>query len=347
MEHKDNITVISNDENYRRILDQAKIVAGTDATVLIRGENGCGKEVLANYIHRNSERADKKMVIVNCAAIPEQLIESELFGYEEGTFTGAKKGGKIGKFELADGGTIFLDEIGDMPYSMQAKLLRVLQEGEIEKIGRQKGIPVDVRVIAATNQPLEQLIEEKKFRMDLFYRLNVISLTIPPLAQRKKDIVELTNQFLQTFNQKYHKELSIDGRIMETLLNYNWPGNVRELRNCIESSVIICNKDQITFRDLPQYLQDMKKEEVVNMEVPASPANEIARESDFTIKSDMCKVTDLQIEIRKYEKHLINIMIAYCNGDKALAAKHLNISTRSLYRKMNEAIAPVCMAVTA
>lgn len=171
------------------------MVASTDASVLIRGENGTGKEVICKIVQENSARRNQPFIKVNCAAIPEALIESELFGYEEGSFTGAKKGGRAGKFELAHGGTIFLDEIGDLPMAMQAKLLRVLQEGEIEKVGGQKSVPIDVRVIAATNQPLEQMIEDGTFRMDLYFRLNVISIEIPPLRKRGSDVILLANDF--------------------------------------------------------------------------------------------------------------------------------------------------------
>lgn len=358
------IAQISADEKYQEILKKAEIAARTDATILIRGENGSGKEVLANFIHGNSSRAHKKMVVVNCAAIPEQLIESELFGYEEGSFTGAKKGGKTGKFELADGGTLFLDEIGDMPYSMQAKLLRVLQEGEIEKIGRQKSIPVDVRVIAATNQPLEQLIEEKRFRMDLFYRLNVISFQIPSLCERKKDVTALSSRFLQMFNERYGKKLTLGREAEQALLQYRWPGNVRELRNCMESTVIVCRKEEIGISDLPEYLvqkiQKEKKEmsvqdseEIRNTECVMVPEQTVLSETApvpgmyKVCESEMSRITDLQEEIRKYEKHLIDRMISYCNGDKNLAAKRLNISRRSLYRKLTETEHPAPAAALA
>ena len=170
------LEIIGKSPSFLRSVSQALIVAKTEAPVLIKGENGAGKEVIAKAIHSNSERKDRPMIMVNCAAIPENLIESELFGYEEGSFTGAKSGGRMGKFELASGGTLFLDEIGDMPIAMQSKLLRVLQNGEIEKIGRQKNIPVDIRLIAATNQPLEKMIKEKKFRQDLYFRLNIVEI---------------------------------------------------------------------------------------------------------------------------------------------------------------------------
>lgn len=235
--------IATQDRNFLNLLSQAEIVAKTDVPVLICGESGVGKEVFANYIYQCSERKDKPFITVNCAAIPEDLMESELFGYEEGAFTGAAKGGRKGKFELADKGTIFLDEIGDMPLLMQSKLLRVLQQGEIEKIGRQKRIPVDVRVIAATNQSIKQMIHAKKFRQDLYFRINTISITIPALRERTGDIPLLANQFLNEFNRKYNKNVVFSKEIFDELLSYDWPGNVRELQNYVERSVILSNEN--------------------------------------------------------------------------------------------------------
>ena len=187
---------------YLDCVNKALKVAPTDTMVLLRGENGVGKEVISNIIKEKCARSNKPFVTVNCSAIPNSLIESELFGYEEGAFTGASKGGKMGKFQLADGGTLFLDEIGDMPYEMQAKLLRVLQEGEIERVGRQERIAVDVRVIAATNKNLEKMVSEEKFREDLYYRLNVVSIHIPPLRERGNDVLLLTDYFLKKYCEK-------------------------------------------------------------------------------------------------------------------------------------------------
>lgn len=320
------LSAISADPAYQEILSQAQIAAKTDATILIRGENGSGKEVLAKFIHENSARNKREMVVVNCAAIPEQLIESELFGYEDGSFTGAKKGGKPGKFQLADRGTIFLDEIGDMPFSMQSKLLRVLQEGELEKIGRQVKVPVNIRVIAATNQPLEQLIALQKFRQDLFYRLNVISFTIPPLRERKEDILMLSNRFLQMFNGKYGRNVTLSPEIFQLFLNYGWPGNVRELRNCIESLVIICAGNTAHRADLPQCLKQMR----------GTPLPEEDKDSLPAFGSDESLLGDLQEKLKNYEKHLIQTALSCCNGDKALAAEKLHISKRSLYRKLSD-----------
>ena len=231
--------IVTRDRAFQMIIQQAAVVAKTDVPLLIRGENGTGKDVLAHYLHQCSNRKDKPLIIVNCAAIPESLMESELFGYEGGAFTGADREGRKGKFELADGGTLFLDEIGDMPLLMQSKLLRVIQQGEIEKIGRQRNVPVNVRVIAATNQPLEEMIREKRFRQDLFFRLNTITLTIPPLRERTDDIVPLTNYFLDEYNRKYQKQVRFAPDTYQQLNSYTWPGNVRELKSYVERAVIL------------------------------------------------------------------------------------------------------------
>ena len=221
----------------------ARKAAKTDATTLILGESGTGKEICARAIHEASHRADKPFIPVNCGAIPPALFESELFGYEAGSFTGASKEGRAGKIEMADGGTIFLDEIGELPLDMQVKLLRVLQENRIYRIGDSFGREVDVRVIAATNQNVLEMMEEKKFRQDLFYRLNVIQLTMPPLRQRQEDIPILTQIFLEQFAKKYQVPIPvIPNRTMQILLSYSWPGNVRELKNMMERLIILCEK---------------------------------------------------------------------------------------------------------
>ncbi|WP_397538498.1 sigma-54 interaction domain-containing protein [Rummeliibacillus pycnus] len=215
-----------------------KSIAPVDTTVLILGETGVGKEVIANRIHSLSNRNGKPFVAVNCGAIPENLIESELFGFEDGSFSGARKGGKIGFFELANKGTIFLDEIGEIPVNLQVKLLRVLQEKRIKRIGGVEDIPIDMRIIAATNQNLEKKVKEKSFREDLYYRLNVVPINIPPLRERKEDIQALAFYYLQFFNEKYYKNIEIDELMLERLKKYSWPGNVRELQNIIERFVI-------------------------------------------------------------------------------------------------------------
>jgi len=237
-------------------LTVASKAARTDAAVLIRGESGTGKELVARAIHRGSSRNKKPFVGMNCAAIPSNLLESELFGYEKGSFTGAYKE-KRGKFEIASGGTIFLDEIGDMDKAMQAKLLRVLQEQEIERIGGIEPIKINVRVIAATNCPLEKMMEEGDFRRDLYYRLNVITVMLPPLRQRKGDIPLLVEHFSEKISQKYDlPNCTIKKSALTALEQYRFPGNVRELENIIERGMTLSNNEWITLDDLPSYLKD-------------------------------------------------------------------------------------------
>lgn len=311
------LQIVGQDAKYQKVLQQAITVASTDVPVLIRGENGTGKELFAKLLHNQSTRKNQPFITVNCAAIPETLIESELFGYEDGAFTGSKRGGKIGKFQLAENGTLFLDEIGDMPLSMQVKLLRVLQTGEIEKIGREKNISVNVRVIAATNQPLEEMIQEKRFRQDLYYRLNVVSLWIPPLRQRGNDILLLANHFLETFNRKHHRNLTFDKSAYHDLLSYSWPGNIRELENCIERSVIMGANSTITSADLHSQLYFNQDAMGANIE-----------------NSDIKVYADLQTELRQYEQKVIQETLKQCGGDKELAILKLGISKRSFYRKL-------------
>ena len=221
-----------------RVVTMAKVIAGGDSTILIRGETGTGKELFAKAIHAESARAGHNFIPINCAAIPDALLESELFGYEQGTFTGAAKGGKQGLFELANNGTIFLDEIADLPFSLQAKLLRVLQDGKLRRLGGAKEIPVNVRIIAATNRNLEGMIKNGDFREDLYYRLNVIPLLIPPLRSRPEDIPLLANLFLRRFSVRLRKQIStIHDAALYKLVQYHWPGNIRELENVVERAV--------------------------------------------------------------------------------------------------------------
>jgi len=239
--------IISKSRKFHKVLQQIEQVASTDATVLILGESGTGKELIARAIHNISLRSRKPLVKVNCAALPANLIESELFGHEKGAFTGALER-RIGRFELADGGTIFLDEIGELPTELQAKLLRVLQEGEFERLGSPRTIKVDVRVIAATNRHLEQAIEKKEFREDLYYRLNVFPVLCPPLRERKEDIPLLVKHFCQKHEGKIGKKIThIPAKVMTALEAYDWPGNIRELENIIERAVILSRKDSLEY----------------------------------------------------------------------------------------------------
>lgn len=229
----------------------ASKVSAYDTTVLITGESGTGKEVLAKFIHNESPRKEEAFIKVNCSAIPKNLFESELFGYMEGSFTGASKEGKPGMFELADGGTILLDEIGELPLSVQSKLLRVIQEREVLRIGAEKPTSIDVRILAATNRDLEKEIEEGNFREDLFFRLNVVPINMPPLRERPEDVIELIQFFLEKLNKKYNKIITIREEAINILKSYSWPGNVRELENLVEYLFIMSPTDEIDVEQLP------------------------------------------------------------------------------------------------
>jgi len=247
---KQRVNLIGKSIKMKELKELVSYVAKTEATILITGETGCGKEVVSKEIHDRSNRKNQPYIKVNCAAIPDSLIESELFGYEKGAFTGAQNKEKLGMFELANGGTILLDEIGEMPLTLQSKLLRVLQEKEIIRVGGVKSIKLDVRVIASTNQILSELIKSGKFREDLFYRLNVVPIKIPPLRERKDDISILSYTFLEKFNLKYGKEKSFDSMAISAFEQYDWPGNVRELQNVIERLLVVDDESHITYENI-------------------------------------------------------------------------------------------------
>jgi len=247
----------------REVFEMIDKVSASDASVLIRGESGTGKELVANAIHYNSLRAEGPFIKVNCAALPETLIESELFGHEKGAFTGATQR-RIGKFERANGGTLFLDEIGTLNLAAQAKILRVLQEKELERVGGDDTIKVDVRIITATNKPLEKALEKGKFREDLYYRLNIFPIYLPPLKERKTDILLLADYFLEKYRKKYKKDAKrITTPAIDMLMRYHWPGNVRELENCMERAVLICNNHVVHSYNLPPSLQTAESSETV------------------------------------------------------------------------------------
>lgn len=244
--------IVAEDHKTIEIIQLASRVAKVDTTILMLGETGAGKDQIAKHIHKVSKRSKKQFIKVNCGAVPASLIESEFFGYEKGAFTGANKEGKIGLFEMASGGTIFLDEVGELPMDMQVKLLRVLQEMEVVRIGGTKPIKIDVRVLAATNRDLEDMIKKKQFREDLYYRLNVVPLYIPPLRERKQDIMPLINFFLTQLNKKYAFNKIFAPDALNCMYEYNWPGNVRELKNIVERAVIMSEDDKIKRSDLPK-----------------------------------------------------------------------------------------------
>ncbi len=289
--------------------------ARTISTVLITGESGTGKEIFAHAIHNISPRRKGPFIKVNCAAVPETLLESELFGYSEGAFTGARKEGKPGKFELANHGTIFLDEIGDMSLSMQAKLLRVLQEKEVERVGSIHTTRVNVRVIAATNQDLHKLVAENKFREDLFYRLNVIILQLPPLRLRIDDVPVISTALLNRINQELGTRVSkISNEVIDCFCRYDWPGNIRELENALERAVNFCEGHTITLEHIPQHIRSGKVSESV------------VSNSDGTLETLM----------EQREKELIIATLKNFGGNKTRTAQALNIHRSVLYRKINK-----------
>jgi len=252
--------IVSEDESMLEILRIAKRVAKLDTTILILGETGVGKEEVSKFIHKKSKRSNKPFIKINCGAIPENLIESELFGYEKGAFSGAKREGKMGLFEVADGGTLFLDEVGELSFDMQVKLLRTLQEGEITRVGGVSPIKINVRIIAATNRNLDKMVDEKLFRKDLYYRLNVVPLAIPPLRERRQDIIPLIRYFLSQLNEKYSWNKAFSGDALDYLYDYDWPGNVRELKNIIERAVVMTNENSITSYHLSKIINNNNSE---------------------------------------------------------------------------------------
>lgn len=255
--HKGMENIIGNSASIKKLQEMIRQIAPTDATVLLQGESGVGKEIFASAIHQNSMRSLGPFIKVHCGALPENLLESELFGHEKGAFTGATARRK-GRFELANGGTIFLDEIGDISPAVQIKLLRVLQEREFERVGGEETIKTDIRIISATNKNLKQAVQDKVFREDLYYRLNVVELAIPPLRERKEDIPLLADFFLKNFSKKYNKQIdSFETEAMKKLLMYAWPGNIRELQNSIETAVVLSKDKEISVHVLPAHLQDL------------------------------------------------------------------------------------------
>ena len=306
--------IVGRSRGILEVLDLIHRVAPTNATVLLRGESGVGKELFARAIHFLSPRSNKPFVAVNCGAIPETLLEAELFGYEKGAFTGAYTS-KKGKFEIANGGTLFLDEVAELPLHLQVKLLRVLQEKEVERLGGTKPIKVDVRIIAATNRDLEKMVKEGKFREDLYYRLNVVPVFIPPLRERKEDIPPLVQHFLERFSKDYNKQVSISPEVLDALIDYHWPGNVRELQNVIERMVILDRDGILTEEDLPEEIKKAKKTYPKQVQTPAYEGDSIwdvekkliekaLQESGFVIKEAAKKLgmTPRQVSyrIKKY-----------------------------------------------
>lgn len=304
--------MVGMDKNFINTVEYAKKISDNRSTVLITGESGTGKEIFAQAIHNYSSRRDMHFIAVNCGAMPSNLIESELFGYEEGAFTGAKKGGNIGKFEAADGGSIFLDEIGEMPLEMQVRLLRVIEEGVISRIGSSKQIPINFRIIAATNKDLEEEVKKGKFRKDLFYRLNVFPIYLPSLRERKDDIPILIDYYMNKICKKQNKsKRKIDKSLMQKFVDYEWPGNIRELQNTIER--------MINTEDIPKEILKQHKLDII--------AN--ASNSEDFIKSEDMKLETVE------KNHIIKVLKSFC-GNVSLAADAMGIGRNTLYRKIKK-----------
>jgi len=308
--HDKQSDIIGQSDVMSDVIKLAEQVAPSQASVLIQGENGTGKESIASLIHRIGARSDKPFIKVSCAALPDTLLESELFGYEKGAFTGAVSQ-KEGRFELANEGTLFLDEIGEITPSIQVKLLRVLQEGEFERLGGTKVLRSNVRIISATNVNLENAIKQKRFREDLYYRLNVITMNMPPLRERREDIPLLISHFLKIYQEKNNKVVDgISEDVLDILTDYQWPGNVREIKNIIERAVVLTQDRIITQKDLPENISKEK-----------------AEERKLTIPFGM--------PLREIEKKIIIETLRRSKGDKEITANLLGITPRTIYRKMN------------
>lgn len=305
--------MIVNNSNMIYLKERVKSIGALDATVMITGESGTGKEVVANLIHKSSKRADMPFIKINCAAIPETLLESEFFGYEKGAFTGADQRGKIGLFELADGGTLFLDEIGDLPMALQSKLLRVIQDREIRRIGGETTIPVDVRLLVATNKNLKEEVEKGNFRSDLYYRLFVIPIEVPPLRNRKEDIAQLTHHFLEEFKEQYSIEKEISGAAIRVLEEYDWPGNVRELRNIIERLVVSGAGSRISEFQVRRCLSAGEGNMFMGLE----------QENSMASLAEM---------MNEYEKYIIETALGEC-GNATEAARLLGIDKSTMSKK--------------
>ncbi|GIM48079.1 hypothetical protein DNHGIG_36280 [Collibacillus ludicampi] len=304
--------IVGSSQEIQFAKEQAVLFAETEATVLITGESGTGKEMFAQGIHLASARSLGPFVAVNCAALPESLLESELFGYEEGSFTGARKGGKAGLFELAHGGTLFLDEIGEMPLRIQAILLRVLQEKKVRRVGGERVIPVDVRIIAATNRDLKEEIEQQRFRSDLYYRINVLTLDLPPLRERIGDIPDLVRSIVSQLNEQREKKIDkISTDIFSLLMDYHWPGNIRELRNVIERMVLLEKGSELTMRSAAFFVQKIQKNRLHSI-----------RENELSLKT-----VEMELIRRALEKY---------QNNKTKAAQSLGMDRSTLWRKIKE-----------
>lgn len=310
--------IIAHSQAMKSVLEMVDRAAPTRSTILIQGESGTGKELLAHRIHQKSPRRNQILLAVHCAALTETLLASELFGHEKGSFTGATER-KIGRFERANGGTLFLDEVSEIPQEMQVKLLRVLQDGEFERVGGTKTLKADVRLVCATNKDLAMEVQKGSFREDLYYRINVILITVPPLRERGKDIRPLVEHFIRQLSHSSGKKITgIDAEAMKCLESYSWPGNVRELKNVIERMVVLSQDNQLTLKNIPDDLRfpsNRAKPGAVKATLGWNPASS---------------------NLQEMEKELIRTKLSETRGNKSLAAKRLGISRRTLYRKIEE-----------
>ncbi|MEN2997861.1 MAG: sigma-54 dependent transcriptional regulator [Brevinematia bacterium] len=322
--------IIGESEEIKQIKDLVRRVAGTDATVLITGESGTGKELIANAIHALSPRRDGPFVKVNCGSIPETLLEAELFGHEKGAFTGAITRRK-GRFELANGGTIFLDEIGEVSPKLQVALLRVLQEKEFQRVGGEEDIKVDVRVIVATNKNLEEEVRKNNFREDLYYRINIITIHIPPLRQRKTDIPILATHFLKMYSETYKKSVrTLSKDLLDILISYSWPGNVRELQNFIESAVIMCNKDELT----PECIPTHYKAKLLSPKIVSIP--EYPQKQTLLNPKKPIIVVEVGKTLEEIERNVIEETLKFTNYNKSKTARILGITRKTLLMKIEK-----------
>lgn len=313
----DTESIVAESKKMKQVLLKAHNVSQVDSTVLLTGESGTGKEILAKYIHRHSKRAEEAFIAVNCANLPENLVESELFGYEKGAFTGANTDGKVGLFEAAHNGTLFLDEIAELPFALQAKLLRVLETCEVRRLGSNVDRKMDFRLIAATNKNLNKMVEEGSFRSDLYYRLNVIPIMIPPLRERPEDIVVLALRFLESFNKKYGLDTEFDSKTFEELQSYKWPGNVRELKSAVERKVI-------------SSLQDNQTDSLIFD--TAAQGNEY----QYNVLKLLGLNGTLRDVLKTVEMKYINHVLKENNGKIGETAESLGIYRTVLYRKLKE-----------
>lgn len=317
--------IIGHSRAMQPVFDTIQQVAPSRATVLIEGESGTGKELVGRAIHHLSGRPKSKLVVVHCAALSEQLLESELFGYERGAFTGAMER-RVGRFEEADGGTLFLDEIGEIDLNTQVKLLRAIGERTIERLGSNKPIKVDVRVVTATNKNLSKMVEAGEFRDDLFFRLNVVSINMPPLRDRKEDIVLLVDAFLKEFTEENGKpDMELTAEALQTLIDYDWPGNVRELRTAVEHGVVMSNTAKIGVRHLPPFLRDR-----------SHSGFRTAIDGNGDAGPVIAPVTDEDLNLQKMEERMIRLALDRTDDNRTEAAKLLGISRRTMQRKLKE-----------